>query len=99
MKEYDVNILPEAIDGLVRIYQDILEWTGSEKLASDYASEIMKFCEGFSSFPARSIKRDDLRPGVRVTNYKGSVRIAYYIQDEQKTVDIVLIESARRDFS
>jgi toxin ParE1/3/4 len=37
----------------------------------------MSYCEGLSTFPHRATLRDDVRPGLRVTNYKGRTVIAF----------------------
>lgn len=41
------------------------------------------------TFPHRGTLRDDVRPGLRVTNYKGSAVIAFAVGDAAMVVSIV----------
>lgn len=38
---------------------------------------ILSYCESLRAFPHRGIKRDDVRPGLRITNYKRRTVIAF----------------------
>lgn len=40
-------------------------------------------------FPERGRKRDDLVPGLRITNYRGSAVIAFPVDTELEIVSIV----------
>lgn len=42
----------------------------------------MTYCQGLSAFPERSALHVNIRPGLRVTNYKKRVVIAYTFEDE-----------------
>ena len=46
-------------------------------MAQRYAEAIVEYCETLHTFPLRGSKRDDIRPGLRTTNYKGCAVIAF----------------------
>jgi toxin ParE1/3/4 len=57
---------------------------------------LSQLCEKLSTFPMRGAKRDDLRPGLRVTNYRRRVAIAFFVEAEQ--VNIVGIFYGGRNY-
>lgn len=48
----------------------------------------MDYCESLTLFPQRGRLRDDLKPGLRVTNHKGRVSIAFEVDDGNREVAI-----------
>jgi toxin ParE1/3/4 len=92
---YSVVFTPEAEEQLVELFRYI-EAAASADIAADFTNAIITYCEGLSSFPLRAVSRDDIRPGLRVTNYKGRVVIAYAVEAE--VVSIVGIYYGGRDF-
>ncbi len=46
-------------------------------------------CDGLALFPLRGVPRGDIRPGLRVTHYKGRTLIAYAVDTDARTVSIV----------
>jgi len=74
-----VIFTPEAADALAKL-QSYIEEAASKSVARRYVGEVVKFCESLGEFaPERGIRRDDLRPGLRITNYKGRVVVAFAI--------------------
>lgn len=57
---------------------------------------IVDFCEGFSTFPNRGTRRDELRPGLRTIGFRHQVTIAFDAGDD--TVTIVGIYYGGRNF-
>jgi toxin ParE1/3/4 len=92
---YSVVFTPEAEEQLVELFRYI-EAAASAEIAANFTNAIITCCEGLSSFPLRAVSRDDIRPGLRVTNYKGRVVIAYAV--EAAVVSIVGIYYGGRDF-
>jgi len=75
-----VIFTPEAAEALAELHHYIEE-AASKTVAKRYVGEVVKFCESLGEFaPARGNRRDDLRPGLRVTNYKGRVVIAFAVE-------------------
>lgn len=44
-----------------------------------YTEAIVSYCESLSIFPQRGMKRDDVRPGLRITHYKKRAVIAFAV--------------------
>ena len=59
----------------------------SEERADGYIGRIVAFCNGFTTFPERGTRRDDLLPGLRVIGFERRVTIAFVV-----TAEAVLIE-------
>ena len=92
---YSVVFAPEAAEQLVELYRYI-EAASSVEIAARFTDAIITYCEGLASFPLRAVSRDDIRPGLRVTNYKGRVVIAYTV--EAAFISIVGVYYGGRDF-
>ncbi len=60
---------PEAQDRLDAIEQYIAE-ASSPVTAARYVDAIVAYCETLTTFPERGTSRDDLFPGLRITNYR-----------------------------
>jgi toxin ParE1/3/4 len=85
---YTVVFAPEAQEQLLALYQFIAE-QGAPLTAERYTSAIVDYCEAMSTFPKRGTQRDDIRPGLRVTNYQGAAIIAFAVDDATTTVSII----------
>lgn len=70
MKHYSVVFTPEAEDQLVALYHYVSTASSSPVIAERYTSAIISHCEGLHTVPNRGSRRDDVRPGLRITNYK-----------------------------
>lgn len=44
------------------------------------------------------MKRDDARPGLRITNYRGRTVIAFSVDDDALTVSVLGVYNGGRDF-
>lgn len=82
---YRVVFAPEATEQLAALYT-FISTAASPSVASRYTMAIIDHCEGLATFPLRGTRRDDVRPGLRTTNYKKRVVIAYGVD-----VDVVSI--------
>lgn len=77
-----VIFTPEAFEALAKLHHYI-EGAASLSVAKRYVGEIVSFCESLGQFaPERGNKRDDLRPGLRITNYKGRVVVAFTVESD-----------------
>ena len=71
--KHRVMFSPEATEQLAELYQYIaLE--ASPEIALRYTEATINYCESLCIFPLRGTIRDDVRPGLRVTNYKKTCR-------------------------
>ena len=95
MKTYQVNFSPEAEEHLAALYR-YLAVEASPNIAERYTDAIVTYCEGLTTFPHRGNCRDDIRPGLRITNYRRRTVIAFEVGDEH--VSIIGIFHGGRDY-
>ncbi len=93
---YHVVFSPEAEEQLVLIYRHIAA-AASPHIAARYTEAIITDCENLQAFPHRGIKRDDIRPGLRITNYKKRTIIAFNVAAE--VVSIIGIFYGGQDYA
>lgn len=95
---YTVIYSPEALEQIKGIYRYIAKESSSRVTAKRYTDGIMDYCDGMERSPKRGTMRDDLRPGLRVTNYKGSTVIAFFVDDIRMEVGIIGIYYGGQDY-
>lgn len=83
--KYRVVFSPEAQEDLAALYRYIAQ-AASPTIAARYIDAIVSHCEGFHSFPHRGTRRDDIRPGLRVTNYKKRAVIAFAVAAKEVAI-------------
>jgi plasmid stabilization system protein ParE len=76
---------PEAEEQLVALYNFIAA-SASPKIAAEYTEAIVSCCESLATFPMRGTTRNDVRPGLRVTNYKKRAVIAFAVNSDQVSI-------------
>ncbi|MGQ0711320.1 MAG: type II toxin-antitoxin system RelE/ParE family toxin [Rhodoferax sp.] len=86
---------PEAQEQLAELYCYIAEAASSD-IAARYTEAIVSYCESLCTFPLRGTQRDDVRPGLRVTNYKKRTVIAFDV--ENGVVSIIGIFYGGQDY-
>ncbi|MBL8471600.1 MAG: type II toxin-antitoxin system RelE/ParE family toxin [Rhodocyclaceae bacterium] len=82
---YRVVFAPEAEEQLVALYRYIAA-ADSPEVAARYTEAIVSYCETLQAFPNRGSQRSDVRPGLRVTNYKKRTVIAYAVDADQVSI-------------
>jgi toxin ParE1/3/4 len=82
---YRVVFAPQAMDQLLELYSYIAG-AASPDTAARYTEAIVSYCESLRTFPLRGTQRDDVRPGLRITNYKGRTVIAFSVDSEQISI-------------
>lgn len=78
---YRVVFSPEALEQLAELYRYLAD-VASPDIAAQYTEAIVNYCESLRRFPLRGTIRDDVRPGLRITNYKGRTVIAFDVDTE-----------------
>ena len=66
--------------------------------AARYTEAIVAYCESLTTFPHRGTRRDDVRPGLRITNYKRRAVIAFEVDDARSTVAVLGVFYGGRDY-
>ena len=79
---YLVVFTPEAEAQLIELYGYIAT-EASPETAARFTDGIVTYCESLSSFPVRGTRRDDVRPGLRITSYRKRVVVAFAIDADQ----------------
>ena len=79
--KYHVMFSPEAMEQLADLYQYIA-FEALPEIALGYTEAIVNYCESLCIFPLRGMARDDVRPGLRVTNYKKRAVIAFAVEKD-----------------
>ena len=92
---YTVVFTPEAESQLTALYRYIAQ-AASAEVAQRYLEAIVVCCEGLQSSPYRGSQRDDIRPGLRVTNYKGRCVVAFAVTD--KLVSVIGVFYGGQDY-
>jgi plasmid stabilization system protein ParE len=94
---YRVIFSPEAENQLAALYNYIAN-AASPNIAAGYTEAIVGYCEGLHAFPLRGTLRDDVRPGLRITNYKKRTIIAFEVDAEAKQVSIIGVFYGGQDY-
>jgi toxin ParE1/3/4 len=84
----EVAYSPEAREDIERLY-DFIEARAGPQTAMAYAERIMSYCAKFGSFPERGMRRDDLRPGLRIVGFERRVTIAFHVTRQRVMIDRV----------
>lgn len=79
---YTVVFTPEAEAQLIELYGYIAA-EASPETSARFTDGIVTYCESLSSFPVRGTRRDDVRPGLRITSYRKRVVIAFAVDADQ----------------
>ena len=93
--KYAVIFTPEAQEQLLSLYRYIAT-AASPEIAEGYTNSIVAYCDSLQDFPMRGTRRDDVRPGLRITNYKKRAVIAFAVESE--LVSIVGIYYGGQDY-
>ena len=83
--KFRVIFSPEAEEQLADLYRYIAS-AASHSIAERYVNAIITYCETLETFPLRGAQRDDIRPGLRITNYKGRTVIAFDVDAQQVSI-------------
>ncbi len=83
--KFRVIFSPEAEEQLAELFHYIAA-AASPRIAERYINAIITYCETLDTFPLRGARRDDIRPGLRVTNCKGRTVIAFDVDAQQVSI-------------
>ncbi|ULQ45550.1 type II toxin-antitoxin system RelE/ParE family toxin [Flagellatimonas centrodinii] len=85
MDRYLVVFTPEAEAQLEALYHH-LAVEGFPQVAARYVDAVIDHCEKLELFPVRGLLRDDIRPGLRLTNYRKHTIIAFTIEADRVVI-------------
>lgn len=75
---FEIIFTPEAEQQIISLHRYITEQAGLP-VADGYIDALLDYLDGFSTFPERGNKRDDIRPGLRVTHFRHRTVIAFAV--------------------
>lgn len=96
MRKREVVFSPEAQADLNGLYDYIADNASPER-AIGYVRRIEKYCLGFEVAAQRGLRRDDIRPGLRIVGFERRITIAFHIEMGRVTIDRIFY--AGRDLS
>lgn len=70
---------PDAEEDLAQIGEWIAERAG-ETIALNYVEALRSYCRGFSTFPERGTRREDLKAGLRTIGFRRRVTIVFTVE-------------------
>lgn len=85
MKRRAVIIAPEAEADLTGLY-DWIANAASPSVALGYVERIERHLGSFDVAAERGIRRDDIRPGLRIVGFERRVTIAFTVEPERVTI-------------
>jgi toxin ParE1/3/4 len=85
LKRRTVVFAPEARCDLLELGDWIAECAGIET-ALNYVGRLETYCMGFETSGKRGHRRDDIRPGLRITGFGRRVTIAITVSDTEVTI-------------
>lgn len=77
-----VVFTPRAEEHLDRIYETILA-ASYESRADAFVGRIVDYCQGFSTFPHRGTRRDEISPGLRTVGFERRVTLAFKVTENE----------------
>jgi toxin ParE1/3/4 len=80
-----VGFSEQAIADLENIY-DYIAPRGGEQIARDYVARLYAYCLDFRVFPERGVRRDDLRPSLRLIGYRKQATVAFVVRGNDVTI-------------
>ncbi|MFL1552931.1 type II toxin-antitoxin system RelE/ParE family toxin [Pseudomonas sp. ArH3a] len=95
---HSVAFSPEALAQLDALEHYISD-TGSPRVAARFIDNIISYCESLCVFPLRGIRRDDLLPTLRITQYRHTTTIAFMVAADTKTVSILGLYYGERNYA
>lgn len=96
IRRLPVLLSEQAVADLEAIAGHILGASGSEKIASGFATRIRQRCKRIGDVPHGGRPRNDLSPGLRTVPFEHSAVIAYIIDED--SVRITNVFYGGRDF-
>ena len=74
---------------LLALYIYIAERSGVRR-ANDYIARIERYCQGFTTFPHRGTRCDDISPGLRIIGFERRVTIAFRVFADEVVIAQIL---------
>ncbi|CAM5380774.1 type II toxin-antitoxin system RelE/ParE family toxin [Rhodanobacter lindaniclasticus] len=94
---YTVAFSPVARVQLIEL-DAYIEAVASPEIAARYTDAVADFCFSLATFPQRGTRRDDIRLGLRITNYRKRTVIAFAVDADAEQIAILGIFHGGQDY-
>lgn len=94
---YAVIFSVRARDQLIAL-DEYIAAAASQEIAARYTDAVADFCFSLATFPERGTRRDDICPGLRITNYRKRTVIAFEVDTNVKRVSILGVFHGGQDY-
>lgn len=94
---FRIQFAPRALDQLDAL-EDYIASAGSPLAAGQYIDALFGFFESLAKFPMRGNQRDDLFPGLRLTNFRHRTIIAFVVNADQRVLSIIGVFHGGQDY-
>lgn len=94
---FRIQFAPQALDQLDAL-EDYIASAGSPLAAGRYIDALFEFLESLAQFPMRGNQRDDLFPGLRLTNFRHRTIIAFLVDANQRVVSVLGVFHGGQDY-
>jgi toxin ParE1/3/4 len=89
MKRYEVSFRPQAEADLLDLYRYISREAGRD-IAGGYIERVEAACLALENFPERGMRRDDIRPGLRMMGFERRATIVFEVLASEVVIIRVL---------
>ena len=89
MRKLRISFRPQAEADLFGLYEYIATHSG-EQIAGAYIDRIEAACAALATFPQRGLKRDDIRPGLRLVGFERRATIVFQVRKTEVLIVRVL---------
>ena len=85
MKARSVVFAPEAKDDLIDLF-DYIASVASPDIALSFLDRIEGFCNNMDVGSERGLRRDDIRPGLRLVGFERRLTVAFTVSSDHVTI-------------
>jgi toxin ParE1/3/4 len=89
-------VFAPAAEDLVAALFRYFAAAASPAIASRFTDGLLDHCESLALFPHRGAPRDDIRPGLRLTHYRGRAAILFAVDADR--VEIIGVFHGGQDY-
>lgn len=97
-RRYRVEENIDVLRDYTTIALHIERWTGDRAAADRTVDAVRAYVKSLGTTPHRGTKRDDLRPGLRISPFKTRTAIAFEVDDQRRVATVLRIFYGGQDY-
>ncbi|XRD86407.1 type II toxin-antitoxin system RelE/ParE family toxin [Dyella acidisoli] len=94
---YAVGYAPEASAQLEALLWYVATNAGVA-VAESFIAGVKRYCDSLDLYPERGVRRDDIRPELRITNHQSKTIVAFTIDPAARRVEILGVYHGGQDY-